>query len=185
MTSRTRDPKGPQCLRSYSWMVPQPSVAAPDLAACAARRSRLSARLGDAALLLAAGEPPTRSGDTRYRFRPDSNFYYLTGAAEPGAVLLLRPGRAPASVLFLPVQDERDVLYHGRRPSADEAREQLGESVAVYLEAGEAGSGVPSTIVDGTGVVPRILREGAVSLAELREVVPTVVGAGEPEEVGS
>lgn len=126
MTSRTRDPKGPQCLRSYSCLVPQPSVAAPDLAACAARRSRLSARLGDAALLLAAGEPPTRSGDTRYRFRPDSNFYYLTGAAEPGAVLLLRPGRAPASALFLPVQDERDVLYHGRRPSADEAREQLG-----------------------------------------------------------
>ena len=65
--------------------------------------------------------------------------------------------------------------------TADEAREQLGESVAVYLEAGEAGSGVPSTIVDGTGVVPRILREGAVSLAELRDVVPTVAAAGEPE----
>jgi L-threonylcarbamoyladenylate synthase len=65
--------------------------------------------------------------------------------------------------------------------TAEEAREQLGESVAIYLEAGEAGTGVPSTIVDGTGPVPRILREGAVSLAELREVVPTVAGAGEPE----
>jgi L-threonylcarbamoyladenylate synthase len=63
--------------------------------------------------------------------------------------------------------------------TADEAREQLGESVAVYLEAGEAGTGVPSTIVDGTGATLRVLRDGAVSLAELREVVPSIVGAGE------
>jgi tRNA threonylcarbamoyl adenosine modification protein (Sua5/YciO/YrdC/YwlC family) len=69
--------------------------------------------------------------------------------------------------------------------TAAEAKEQLAESVAVYLEAGDVGTGVPSTIVDGTGLVPRVLRDGAVTLAELREVVPTVVGAGEPEEVGS
>ena len=63
--------------------------------------------------------------------------------------------------------------------TAEEAREQLGDSVVVYLEAGAAGSGVPSTIVDGTGEVPRVLRDGAVSLAELREVVPKVAGVGE------
>jgi tRNA A37 threonylcarbamoyladenosine synthetase subunit TsaC/SUA5/YrdC len=38
---------------------------------------------------------------------------------------------------------------------------------------------VPSTIVDGTGPVLRVLRDGAVSLSELREVIPSVVGAGE------
>jgi len=63
--------------------------------------------------------------------------------------------------------------------TAAEAKEQLGDAVAIYLEAGPAGSGVPSTIVDGTGDVPRVLREGAVSLAELREVVPTVADVGE------
>jgi L-threonylcarbamoyladenylate synthase len=63
--------------------------------------------------------------------------------------------------------------------TAEEAKEQLGDSVAIYLEAGPAGSGVPSTIVDGTGDVPRVLREGAVSLPELREVVPSVAGVGE------
>lgn len=131
MTSRTRDPKGCVGLRSYSCLVLQPSVAAPDLAACAARRSRLAVCLSESALLLSAGEPRTRSGDTHYRFRPDSNFYYLTGAAEPGSVLLLRPGRQPASVLFMPVQDERDVLYHGRRPGADEARERFGVDVVL------------------------------------------------------
>jgi tRNA A37 threonylcarbamoyladenosine synthetase subunit TsaC/SUA5/YrdC len=69
----------------------------------------------------------------------------------------------------------------GRPPAATaaEAKEQLGDAVAIYLEAGPAGSGVPSTIVDGTADVPRVLREGAVSLAELREVVPTVAGVGE------
>jgi len=63
--------------------------------------------------------------------------------------------------------------------TCDEAADQLGESVAVYLDGGESGSGVASTIVDGTGAVPRILRDGAVSLEELREVVPEVLGAGE------
>jgi L-threonylcarbamoyladenylate synthase len=63
--------------------------------------------------------------------------------------------------------------------TAEEAFEQLGEAVGIYLEAGPAGSGVPSTIVDGTGPVPRVLREGAVPLDELREVVPAVLGAGE------
>lgn len=59
--------------------------------------------------------------------------------------------------------------------TAASAHEQLGESVAVYLEGGEAGSD-PSTIIDatalarGTGGI-RILREGVISAAALREVI--------------
>ena len=41
---------------------------------------------------------------------------------------------------------------------------------------------VPSTIVDGTAEVPRVLRLGALSLAELREVVPELLGPGEHAE---
>lgn len=68
---------------------------------------------------------------------------------------------------------------HGRPPAqtAAEARTQLGEDVAVYLEDGQAPGGVASTIVDLTGGRPRILRVGAVSAAELRDVVPEIVGA--------
>jgi len=55
-----------------------------------------------------------------------------------------------------------------------QAHEQLGESVAVYLDGGEVPVGQPSTIVDLTAEVPTVLREGAISLAQLREVVPTV-----------
>jgi len=64
--------------------------------------------------------------------------------------------------------------------TADEAVEQLGDSVAVYLDGGPCPGGVPSTIVDLTGSVPRLLRDGAVSLDRLREVAALVSGAETP-----
>jgi tRNA threonylcarbamoyl adenosine modification protein (Sua5/YciO/YrdC/YwlC family) len=64
--------------------------------------------------------------------------------------------------------------------TADEAVEQLGDSVAVYLDGGPCPGGVPSTIVDLTGSVPRLLRDGAVSLDRLREVAALVSGAEAP-----
>lgn len=60
---------------------------------------------------------------------------------------------------------------------AAEAERQLGTSVDVYLDAGPAGDPVPSTIVDLTGPVPTVLREGALSLDELRGVVPGLQSA--------
>jgi len=63
---------------------------------------------------------------------------------------------------------------HGRPPGRDAAaaREQLGDEVAVYLDAGPATHGVPSTIVDCTSERPVVVREGALTLAELATVVP-------------
>jgi len=55
--------------------------------------------------------------------------------------------------------------------TAQQAYEQLGESVSVYLDGGEAPAGQPSTIVDLTGPVPLLLRSGAVGVAQLREVI--------------
>ena len=55
--------------------------------------------------------------------------------------------------------------------SAAEAHEQLGDSVAVYLDGGPSGEPVASTIVDLTGDVPQILREGAVTPADVSEVL--------------
>lgn len=61
----------------------------------------------------------------------------------------------------------------GRPPAATAAaaRDQFGESVAVYLDGGPSGDPVPSTIVDLTGVDPVLLREGAVSRQELSDVL--------------
>ncbi|AXK89528.1 threonylcarbamoyl-AMP synthase [Nocardia farcinica] len=55
--------------------------------------------------------------------------------------------------------------------TAAEAREQLGSLVSVYLDGGPAAHAVASTIVDLTADRPRILREGAVSAAEIAEVL--------------
>ncbi|MEU4316877.1 L-threonylcarbamoyladenylate synthase [Nocardia sp. NPDC024068] len=57
--------------------------------------------------------------------------------------------------------------------NAEQAREQLGSVVGVYLDGGPAQHATPSTIVDLTGDQPRILREGAVPTAAVAEVLGT------------
>ena len=57
----------------------------------------------------------------------------------------------------------------------DEAIEQLGDGVSVYLDGGPSGEPVPSTIVDVTGDMPRLLRAGAVTEVALREVCGDLV----------
>jgi L-threonylcarbamoyladenylate synthase len=66
----------------------------------------------------------------------------------------------------------------------DEAHENLGEHVSIYLDAGPARYGEPSTVVDGRGDVPVVLRAGGLSLERLREVVPQVE-LGPDVEAGS
>ena len=57
--------------------------------------------------------------------------------------------------------------------TAGEARRMLAEAVAVYLDGGRAPGGKASTIIDFTGDEHgRVLRQGAIDLEELREVVP-------------
>jgi tRNA threonylcarbamoyl adenosine modification protein (Sua5/YciO/YrdC/YwlC family) len=61
--------------------------------------------------------------------------------------------------------------------TAFDAEAMLGDSVSVYLDAGPSLTGIASTIVDATSLVGgaeqviRVLREGAISRQQLREVV--------------
>lgn len=78
---------------------------------------------------------------------------------------------------------------HGRPPAATAAaaRDQLGGSVDVYLEAGApdpGDGGVPSAIVSVVGAAPRLVRPGAVDVAALREVLPDLVVPEAPGVVG-
>jgi tRNA threonylcarbamoyl adenosine modification protein (Sua5/YciO/YrdC/YwlC family) len=75
---------------------------------------------------------------------------------------------------------------HGEPPatSVEEALAQLGESVTVYLDGGRTAGAVPSTIVDVTGDVPRVLRLGALDPDRLREVAPGLVGPEGAAEQG-
>ena len=62
----------------------------------------------------------------------------------------------------------------GHQPATTmlDARLQLGAAVDVYLDGGPCDGGVPSSIVDVTGEVPRLLRAGALGSEALRAVVP-------------
>lgn len=51
---------------------------------------------------------------------------------------------------------------------------QLGDDVSVYLEAGDSPIGVASTVIDLTADVPRVLRQGAVSIDRIRDVIDEV-----------
>ena len=60
----------------------------------AKRRKQLMRMIGDDGIAILPGAPvKTRSRDVEYRYRQDSDFYYLTGFAEPDSVIVLAPGR--------------------------------------------------------------------------------------------
>lgn len=64
--------------------------------------------------LLAAATPKTRNNDADYRYRQDSDFYYLTGFTEQQAVLVLIPGRRQGEeILFCQEKDKLKELWNG------------------------------------------------------------------------
>ena len=70
--------------------------------------------------------------------------------------------------------------------TAANAQEQLAESVEVYLDGGprpaeseSEEAALPSTIVDCTGSRARVVRQGAIALEDLRDVVPSILAFGQ------
>ena len=62
----------------------------------------------------------TRSRDVEYRYRQDSDFYYLTGFAEPDAVAVIAPGRANGEfLLFCRERDADKERWDGQRMGTD------------------------------------------------------------------
>ncbi|XXX76566.1 aminopeptidase P family protein [Sorangium sp. So ce134] len=69
----------------------------------AARRRALSKLFPAETLIIPTGHEKVRSNDTHYRFRPGSDFFYLTGNLEPDCVLVLQPqeGGGHRDILFV------------------------------------------------------------------------------------
>ncbi|MHC1559283.1 L-threonylcarbamoyladenylate synthase [Actinomycetospora sp. C-140] len=92
-----------------------------------------------------------------------------------GTVMLRMPLHPVALELLREVgplaQSSANVSGQPPATTAQEARDQLGDSVEVYLDGGVCASGVGSTIVDLTGETPRLRREGAVSADDVSRVV--------------
>ncbi len=67
----------------------------------------------------------TRSRDTDYPFRQDSDFWYLTGFDHPNAVAVLRTDGAPAYTLFVEPRDREMEIWNGYRPGVEGAQREF------------------------------------------------------------
>jgi Xaa-Pro aminopeptidase len=96
---------------------------------------KLAADSAHGIAVLPTGGERTRSRDTHYKFRPDSDFWYLTAFPEPDAVLVLAPGREAGQViLFVRPRDEKLEIWNGRRAGVDGAQETFGADEAHPIE---------------------------------------------------
>jgi Xaa-Pro aminopeptidase len=95
----------------------------PDITPYLARRRRVLERLGEGVMVIATAPEALRNRDTHYPYRHDSYFYWLTGFAEPEAVVVLVAGRRPRQILFCREKNaEREIwdgFRHGPKAAAD------------------------------------------------------------------
>ena len=102
----------------------------------ARRRRQLMRMVGrDGIAILPSAPLRMRSRDVEYRYRQDSDFYYLTGFAEPDAVAVLIPGRDSGEfVLFCRERDAEKERWDGARAGQDGAIERFGADDAFPID---------------------------------------------------
>jgi len=107
-------------------------------------------------------------------FKSEAVSYLITGGSATVAVRVPANPIAIALIkgLGMPVVGTSANLSGKPSPlTADEVYSQLGDSVDFIIDGGMCPGGRESTIVDVTGEVPVIIREGAISREELDKVV--------------
>lgn len=88
----------------------------------------------DGVAIVFAAKEVTRSRDTTFPFRQDSDFQYLSGFPEPEAVLVLAPGRPEGEfVLFVRPKDREREIWDGYRAGPDGAIQQYAADQAFTL----------------------------------------------------
>lgn len=97
------------------------------------RRMRLAALLEDnSACFIYGSGLKTRSNDTEYPFRPNSNLWYLTGFHEPDAALcLIKKAEQLHTILFCNAKDTTAEIWHGRRVGVESAPLRYGLDEAI------------------------------------------------------
>jgi Xaa-Pro aminopeptidase len=100
------------------------------------RRKQLLTMVGDGGIaILPAAPVRTRTRDIEHRYRQDSDFYYLTGFAEPDAVAVLAPGRENGEyLLFCRERNKEKERWDGSRAGPDGAVELHGADDAFPID---------------------------------------------------
>ncbi|WP_276320501.1 MULTISPECIES: Xaa-Pro aminopeptidase [Corallincola] len=90
------------------------------------RRQRVLEQMAENSVaVFSAASELTRSRDTEFPFRQDSDFYYLTGFNEPDAVLLLLKGESQQTQLLCRGKNKLAEVWQGRRLGPEQAKEVL------------------------------------------------------------
>ncbi len=94
----------------------------------ARRRKRVMQSMDERAIAIVPTAPVRpRNRDVEYPYRPDSDFYYLTGFDEPEAVAALVPGREQGEyILFCRERDPEMEQWNGYRAGLEGACERFG-----------------------------------------------------------
>ena len=102
----------------------------------ARRRRQLMRMAGDDAIVIVPSAPERiRSRDTHFPYRQDSDLWYLTGFAEPDAVLVLIPGRKHGEILlFCRERDPEREGWDGPRVGPEGAVDALGMDDAYPID---------------------------------------------------
>lgn len=100
------------------------------------RRNELVNQIGDNDIVIIPTSPvKSRNSDVEYQFRPDSDFYYLTGFQEPEAVAVICPSRSQGQfVIFCRERDELREMWDGRRAGLEGAIDFYGADDAFPIE---------------------------------------------------
>jgi Xaa-Pro aminopeptidase len=85
-------------------------------------------RLGkDSVAIISSAPEATRSNDTNYRYRQNSDFYYLTGFDEPEAIAVIAPNQEEHKyTLFVRPRDPEREIWDGRRAGTEGALSEYG-----------------------------------------------------------
>ena len=93
----------------------------------AGRRSNLDKHSEkDSAFVLFSGSEVTRNNDAGYRFRVNSDFFYLTGYEEAESIVIIRPGKTPHTVAFVPKKDPAYETWEGFLYGPEGAKSSFG-----------------------------------------------------------
>ncbi len=99
------------------------------------RRDQLLKKLDSNSIAIIPAAPEyLRNGDTDYRYRQNSDFYYLTGFPEPEAVAVFAPGRKEGEfILFNRERDPAIEIWVGKRAGQDGACQEYGADQAFSI----------------------------------------------------
>jgi len=92
--------------------------------------------MGRGGVAIFASAPPAQwNHDTEYLYRPDPNFYYLTGFEEPESICVIAPEHPKHQyILFVRPKDKQAEIWNGKRVGVKDARKHYGADKAYPIE---------------------------------------------------